>query len=258
MKHTCTLLLALLFSMTAIAAPQPDYSKLKADHPRLILKKGDIEAVRQKIASDQPFLIMHNVIEERADGFITKEPTKRIMQGKRLLGRCRAVLERVSMCTYMYLVSGDEMYARRAEKEMLAAAAFTDWNPKHFLDVGEMTTALAIGYDWLYDWLSPESRKIIEDAIIEKGLRAANYKMWWSRSHNNWNQVCNGGLVMGALAVYERVPELAQLVIRKALEGNPNAQSCYGPDGVYPEGYGYWEYGTNFEVVLIDSVRASI
>lgn len=258
MKHTCTLLLALLFSMTTIAASQPDYSKLKADHPRLILKKGDIEAVHQKIASDQPFLIMHNVIEERANGFLTKEPTKRIMQGKRLLGRCRAVLERVCMCSYMYLVSGDEMYARRAEKEMLAAAAFTDWNPKHFLDVGEMTTALAIGYDWLYNWLTPESRKIIEDAIIEKGLRAANYKMWWSRSHNNWNQVCNGGLVMGALAVYERVPELAQLVIRKALEGNPNAQSCYGPDGVYPEGYGYWEYGTNYEVVLIEALRTAL
>ena len=257
MKHLYTLLFALLFSLIASAAPQPDYSKLTA-HPRLILKRGDIEAVREKIATDQPLSIMHNVIEERANGFISMEPTKRTMRGKRLLGCCRAVLERVSICSYMYLISGDEMYARRAEKEMLAAASFTDWNPKHFLDVGEMTTALAIGYDWLYDWLSPESRKTIEDAIIEKGLGAADYKMWWSRSRNNWNQVCNGGLVMGALAVYERVPELAQLVIRKALEGNPNAQSCYGPDGVYPEGYGYWEYGTSFEVVLIEALRTAL
>ena len=257
MRHLTTLLMGLLLSFSAIAAPTPDYSKL-AEHPRLILKKGDMEAVRQKIATDQPLLLMHNVIEERANGFLSAEPTKRIMQGKRLLGRCRAVLERVCMCSYMYLLTGDEIYARRAEKEMLAAADFTDWNPKHFLDVGEMTTALAIGYDWLYDWLSPESRRIIEDAIIEKGLRAADYKKWWSRSHNNWNQVCNGGLVMGALAVYERVPDLAQLVIQKALEGNPNAQSCYGPDGIYPEGYGYWEYGTSFEVVLIESLRTAL
>lgn len=258
MKHTFTLLLALLFSVTAIAASQPDYSKLKATHPRLILKSGDIEAVRQKIATDQPLFLMHNVIEERTNDFIPMEPIVRKMTGKRLLGCCRAVLERVCMCSYMYLLSGDEMYARRAEKEMLSAANYTDWNPKHFLDVGEMTTAMAIGYDWLYDWLSPESRKIIEDAIIEKGLRAANYKMWWSRSHNNWNQVCNGGLVMGALAVYEREPELAKLVIKKALEGNPNAQSCYGPNGVYPEGYGYWEYGTSFEVVLIEALRTAL
>lgn len=63
---------------------------------------------------------------------------------------------------------------------------------------------------------------------------------------------------MGALAVYERVPELAQTVIEKALEGNPIAQACYGPDGVYPEGYGYWQYGTEFEVVLIESLRTAL
>ena len=258
MKRFAILLVSLLLSSVAtMATPTPDYSKLPA-HPRLIVKSGDVEALRQKLATDAPLAAIHEIIEERSDSFMDKEPTKRIMVGKRLLGRCRTVLERVCFCSYMYLMSGDEVYARRAEKEMLAAASFSDWNPKHFLDVGEMTTALAIGYDWLYSWLSPESRKTIEDAIIEKGLRAANHKAWWSRSHNNWNQVCNGGLVMGALAVYERAPELAQTVIREALEGNPAAQACYGPDGVYPEGFGYWEYGTWYEVLLIESMRTAL
>ena len=252
-----TVVIALLLSSIATAQTQLDYSKL-AEHPRLIIKKGDIEAVKQKVESDQPLRIVHDIIERRADGFIPMEPTRYKMVGKRLLGRCRAVLERVCYCSYMYLVSGDEIYARRAEKEMLAAADFVSWNPSHFLDVGEMTTALAIGYDWLYDWLSAESRKVIEDAIIEKGLRASDNKRWWSRSHNNWNQVCNGGLVMGALAVYERIPEEAQKVIAEALQGNPKAQEAYGPDGVYPEGFGYWEYGTWFEVMLIESLRTAL
>ena len=252
-----TVVIALLLSVVATAQTHLDYSKL-ADHPRLIIKKGDIEAVKQKVESDQPLRIVHDIIERRANEFIPLEPTKYRKVGKRLLGRCRAVLERVCYCSYMYLVSGDEIYARRAEKEMLAAANFVSWNPSHFLDVGEMTTALAIGYDWLYDWLSPESRKIIEDAIIEKGLRASDNKRWWSKSHNNWNQVCNGGLVMGALAVYERIPEEAQKVIAEALQGNPKAQEAYGPDGVYPEGFGYWEYGTWYEVMLIESLRTSL
>ena len=252
-----TVVIALLLSVVATAQTHLDYSKL-ADHPRLILKKGDIEAVKQKVEADQPLRIVHDVIERRANEFIPLEPTKYRMVGKRLLGRCRAVLERVCYCSYMYLVSGDEVYARRAEKEMLAAADFVSWNPSHFLDVGEMVTALAIGYDWLYDWLSPESRKVIEDAIIEKGLRASDNKRWWSKSHNNWNQVCNGGLVMGALAVYERVPEEAQKVIAEALQGNPKAQEAYGPDGVYPEGFGYWEYGTWYEVMLIESLRTAL
>ena len=251
------LAIALLFATSATAQAQPDYSKL-ANHPRLILRQGDIEAVRQKIENDQPLLIIHDVIERRTNDFLIAEPTKYRMVGKRLLGRCRAVLERVCYCSYMYLVSGDEIYARRAEKEMLAAADFVSWNPSHFLDVGEMTTALAIGYDWLYDWLSPESRKIIEDAIIEKGLRTAGKKKWWSKTHNNWNQVCNGGLVMGALAVYERIPEEAQAIIAEALKNNPIAQKEYGPDGVYPEGSGYWEYGTWYEVMLIESLRTAL
>ncbi len=256
MKKLLTLVV-LFFATSSVAQTTIDYSKL-AQHPRLILKSGDIEAVKQKIESDQPLRVMHNVIEHRADGFISAEPTKYRMVGKRLLGRCRAVLERVCYCSYMYLVSGDEIYAQRAEKEMLAAANFVSWNPSHFLDVGEMTTALAIGYDWLYDWLSPESKKIIEDAIIEKGLRASDNKRWWSKSHNNWNQVCNGGLVMGALAVYEIIPEEAKNIIAEALEGNPKAQQAYGPDGVYPEGFGYWEYGTWYEVMLIESLRTAI
>lgn len=251
------LAIALLFSVSAMAHSTLDYSKL-AQHPRLILKSGDIETVKQKIESDQSLCIIHDVIERRTNEFLTAEPTKYRMVGKRLLGRCRAVLERVCYCSYMYLVSGDEVYARRAEKEMLAAADFVSWNPSHFLDVGEMVTALAIGYDWLYDWLSPESRTIIEDAIIEKGLRTSGKKRWWSKSHNNWNQVCNGGLVMGALAVYERIPKEAQAIIAEALKSNPIAQKEYGPDGVYPEGSGYWEYGTWYEVMLIESLRTAL
>ena len=256
MKKLLTLIAALL-TLSATAQVQPDYSKL-SDHPRLILKHGDIEAVRQKIATDQPLRTMHRHIENKANRLFKVEPIERKMTGKRLLSCSRAVLERVCFCSYMYLVSGKEEYAIRAEKEMLSASNYTDWNPKHFLDVGEMTAALAIGYDWLYDWLSPDSRKIIEDAIIEKGLRAVNKKMWWLRSDNNWNQVCNGGLVMGALAVYKCAPEEAQTIIEQALKSNPKAQTAYGPDGVYPEGFGYWEYGTWYEVLLIESLRTAI
>lgn len=257
MKHISTLLVALVLSLIASGAPTPEYSKLSG-HPRIILKNGDVEAVREKIATDEPLRTMHHYIENKAKRLFQVEPVERKMTGKRMLSCSRAVLERVCFCSYMYLVSGNEVYANRAEEEMLSAARYSDWNPKHFLDVGEMTAALAIGYDWLYDRLSADSRKIIEDAIIEKGLRAVNKKMWWLRTENNWNQVCNGGLVMGALAVYERVPQEAQAIIEQALKSNPKAQGEYGPNGVYPEGFGYWEYGTWYEVMLIESLRTAL
>lgn len=250
-------LLAVVLSFTAIAQPTPDYSKLPA-HPRLILKGGDIEQIRKKVVADAAIRNMHYTIEKKAKQVLDEQPSERIKQGKRLLGVSRKVLERVSYCSYMYLYSGNEIYAKRAETEMLAAANFTDWNPSHFLDVGEMTVALAIGYDWLYDWLSEDNRAKIEDAILNKGLNAARPRMWWYKRASNWNQVCNGGMVMGALAIFEKHPEVAKMHIERSVKSNPIAQGCYGPDGVYPEGYGYWEYGTSFELLLIESLRTAL
>lgn len=46
-----------------------------------------------------------------------------------------------------------------------------DWNPSHFFDVAEIAAAVATGYDWLYQTLTPERRTMCEQAIIEKALK---------------------------------------------------------------------------------------
>jgi len=90
-----------------------------------------------------------------------------------------------------------------------------------------MTHAFGIGYDWLFDALSAEERVTLRTAIIEKGLKpsfvdklpnAARGYNWWLTVTHNWNQVCNGGLTVGALAVADEEPELAERVIRRALD----------------------------------------
>lgn len=255
-----------LFSVVALCAvcfagrsQNFDYTAV-APHPRLILRDGDIEAVRELCKRDSAAMRLHETIVDKAYRYLNETASVRQKQGRRLLHISRAVLERVAYCSYMYLMTDDEIYAKRAEEEMLAAAAFEDWNPSHFLDVGEMTAALAIGYDWLYGFLSDESRTKIVDAIIRKGLLGAedNKQMWFYRATSNWNQVCNGGLVMGALAVAERRPDLTESIIEKALATNPRAMRSYAPDGVYPEGFGYWAYGTWYEVLMIESLRSAL
>ncbi|MBQ3027149.1 MAG: heparinase, partial [Alistipes sp.] len=132
MKRVLTLI-AILISLTAVAQVKPDYSKLPA-HPRLFLKAGDIEAVRSKITTDIPFRTIHSHIENYTENKIMyAAPSVFKKQGKRLLGVSRRVLERVYFCSYLYLVTGNEKYAHRAEEEMLAAAKFESWNPSHFL-----------------------------------------------------------------------------------------------------------------------------
>ena len=187
-------------------------------------------------------------------------PAERTMTGRRLLSVSRVVLRRVFYLSYAYVTTEDMRYAQRAEKEMLAVSEFSDWNPSHFLDVGEMTLALAIGYDWLYRQLPVRSRSIIGTAIYEKGLKASenDSHAWFFKSNNNWNQVCNAGMIFGALATLERSPEYCKELIAKCLESNPIAQTSYEPDGAYPEGYGYWDYGTSFEVLLVAALQSAL
>ena len=257
MKHALTLF-ATIFATIVVFATPADSLALRR-HPRLILHEGDMEAVHRLVESDEAVARLHGFIARRADKYLDEPVQKRVMEGRRLLTVSRRVLERVGYCSYMYLYTGERKYADRAEAEMLAAASFTDWNPSHFLDVAEMTAALAIGYDWLYDVLSEQSRDKIANAIIDKGLLGADNdkQMWFYRGTNNWNQVCNGGLVLGALAVEELRPDLADTIVRKALATNPKAMRSYAPDGIYPEGYGYWSFGTWYEVLMIEALRTA-
>ena len=65
-------------------------------------------------------------------------------------------------------------------------------------------------------------------------------------------------LVCGALAVYETCPETAEAIIEKSLESNRTAvEALYAPHGNYPEGYGYWEYGTVFEVLMLTALETA-
>jgi hypothetical protein len=154
-------------------------------------------------------------------------------------------------------MTGEEKYFLRAEKELLAISKFSDWNPSHFLDVAEMTMAVAIGYDWLFQKLSAESKKAILNAIVTKGIYPSldpKYNSWLNTT-NNWNQVCNAGITYGALAVWEDHPQLAKSLVERSIQSLPISMAEYKPDGAYPEGYGYWGYGTSFNVMYLSAVE---
>lgn len=226
-------------------------------HPRLFLPAGQEDALQAKIASDPLLSITRDHIIALADKMIPLPPLTYEKEGRRLLSVSRACLRRMAYLGLAYRLTGDKAYAERAEAEMLAVSAFPDWNPSHFLDTAEMTAALAIGYDWCYDALSPEARQTIRQAIIEKGLNASLAgEQWWITNDNNWNQVCHAGMVMGALAIYEDEPELSAQMIQRAVDNIHHSMDQYQPDGAYPEGPMYWSYGTTFNVLLIDALQS--
>ena len=242
------LLLAwVLFGMMAIARAQEP-----GPHPRLLMRAGE----EPQVQAESLFARADSVIVAFSDETLTQPPVERTMVGRRLLHTSRAALKRIFWLGYTYRVHGGEAYARRAIDEMLAVSAFSDWNPAHFLDVGEMTMAAAIGYDWLYEKMTPAERKTVAQAIIDKGLKPAlnPNDAWFYTSEINWNSVCNAGMVYGALAVWEEDPEFCRSMLEKSLESNKLAYHAYEGGG-YPEGYNYWGYGTSFQIMLEAAVE---
>ena len=223
-------------------------------HPRLLMRAGEEALVRP----DGEFAKADSVIRAFSDAVLEEPPVTRAFIGRRLLHTSREALKRIFWLGYTYRVHGGEAYARRAIDEMLAVSAFSDWNPAHFLDVGEMTMAVAIGYDWLYDEMTPAQRETVARAIIDKGLKPAGSEAdaWFYRSEINWNSVCNAGMVYGALAVWEEDPDYCRSMLEKSLESNKLAYHAYNGGG-YPEGYNYWGYGTSFQIMLEAAVDSA-
>ena len=250
------LFVLLVSAATAQDRPVGPTTKLPT-HPRILLLKGEEAPLMKAIAADKTWSNVHQVILAECDKLLTVAPVERIKTGRRLLDKSREALRRVFFLSYAWRMSGQEKYLKRAENELLAISAFSDWNPSHFLDVAEMTMAAAIGYDWLHDKLSEQSRSVIREAILKKGIEPSidpKNNSWLKASHN-WNQVCNAGMSYGAMAIYEDQPELAGNVINRAIESIVLPMGDYAPDGAYPEGYGYWGYGTSFNVLFISAIE---
>ncbi len=238
-------------------------STLAKGHPRLLMSNKRLAELKALAKKDA---LLQRLVDQaivNADNLQTiPVETYRIPDGKRLLFVSRNVLSRVSQLAFAARWTGDAKHVKRAYAEMEAVCKFKDWNPKHFLDTAEMTAALAIGYDWLYDKLLPAQRKTIREGIVrlglQPGLKVYRGGGWWSKGTNNWNQVCNAGMLMGALAVADDEPKLAAETIAAAVKSVPIAMNAYGSNGGYNEGPGYWHYGTMFNCLLIDSAQTAL
>ncbi|MEI8271063.1 MAG: heparinase II/III family protein [Paludibacter sp.] len=256
MKHIIFNIFLIWSSVLFSQTQQVSVDTKMTEHPRLLLLKGAEKDLLKNINKDPYWREMHTSVLAEADKMLDLPYNDRKLIGIRLLDVCRDNLRRIFFLSYAYRMTRDQKYSDRAEAEMLHIAEFQDWNPRHFLDVAEMTLAMAIGYDWNYDRLSPKSRKIISESITEKGLKPSmdSSHNYWLKEINNWNQVCNTGITMGALAVYEENPAMSVELLNRAIHSLPNAMKEYGPDGAYPEGVGYWGYGTSFNTIFLDAM----
>lgn len=235
--------------------PALDLATVQGSHPRLFVSASDLEDLRDRAWTGQG-RALRDFLSTSGHAMLEQPPVTYSFTGRRLLGESRKALKRITTWALLYRLEKDTRFRDAAIRELEAAVAFPDWNPAHFLDVGEMALAVSIGTDWLWEDLSPDQRSRFLTALREKAIQpsldASHPDNWWIDYYNNWNPVCHSGLAAAALLLAESDPELAERIIRRAIRSFPATLESYRPSGTYPEGPVYWDYGTAFSAVLLD------
>jgi hypothetical protein len=241
------------------AAQEEDLLKnLRREHPRLYRSADGFAQLKRDIANDRRLTRWFDLVDHDADEFLSTLPVTFEMQCTQ---NSRQTVKKISTLAGVYRLKGSRPAAERAKEELLAVAKFPDWEPEGFLTCGEMTFAVALGYDWLHELLTPEERKLVREAIVEKGLKPGlKYypRTRWAGRGDNWNQVCNGSLIVGALAVADEEPEIARQVLQEARRSLQRALDTYNPDGGWPEGPSYWQYGSIYLIRAVAALESAL
>lgn len=230
----------------------------QSPHPRLFADAAGFARLKERVGKDELFTLAAENVRTAADQMLPMAPSERIKEGKRLLGVSRTALYRISSLAMAYRLYGNKAHLDRAVAEMRAVCAFSDWNPSHFLDVGEMSLAVAVGYDWLYNDIEEPVRREIAAGLRRCGLVAGTGRSGWIRARNNWGQVCHAGILSAALALAEENPEETGRFAQRAVDFLPISMKALAPNGCYPEGPGYWSYGMHFNVIAIALLEGTL
>lgn len=233
-------------------------------HPRILGRTAQFDALRKRLSSAEfpPLNRMHDIemaaaekslADTSAVGFCFDDAHKRLEATK--LAATRGV-----PCIYAYKMTGKKVYLDRALSLVREVCAFPDWNPAHFLDVAQAAYLCALAYDWLYEDLDGDTRALILDNLRDKVVFPAadpRYE-FLLRKFNNWNQTCNGAVILAALALNDRDPLLCDRAVRFAIQRNlPAFAPMSAPDGVYPEGPRYMFEGMSSQILIFSILESA-
>ena len=271
--------IAALLILTLVAGPGMPTTVRAADSTSCRLRASDADRARlARLTTQRPRIVAGPQDFVRAANYVIDDPTARawfdevIAQANQIVGapptsyervggrlQFHAFKKRILTLGLAYRLEGAPRYARQAQRELVAAARYQDWNPGHYLDTAEMTASSALGYDWFSETLSDNARDIVRRAIVVKGLRTARCFYREGRGPvtrgDNWGIVTNAGLAMGAMAVADTNPGIAAAILGRSLERIRPAMARFAADGSYPEGLAYWRYATEHAVKLLATLH---
>ena len=238
-----------------------DYSRLsERKHPYILINNEEFDQLRRRVVEEcsenDDLYIFHKEIMKRAATVSRKTSTLTyyIDENGNLLDVANEALERLVSAAYCYKITGQESYLQKVKTDLAAVCNFQDWDPHDMMSVAEMSTGVAIAYDWLYHELTLEERMMVEQALYEKSL--VPFSKYTPRTDSNWNQSTCGGAILAAAAVYNKFRSMSGATIDKCITSNKKAvYNIFYPYGCGKEGPGYTDYTLVFEGLILQALK---
>ena len=235
--------------------------RFNARHPYLLFDEHAIPWVRGRANSQSKLITRLKTSLSEVGSNSTKQ-------------ELRARIKRQARClihtAFLALISdgetkADALYATRTALAQLSAERSWKARPviKSFLDCAEIAVAVSLAYDWLYHEFSDQERRMFENSLFRHVLAPA-LAAWedrfaqWPRRRDNCTLVSNSGILVSALAVLHRYPDISRQLIQKALVSSWNAFDGLAPDGAWPEGPSYWSLAMRYAGLMVAALESTL
>jgi hypothetical protein len=243
-------LLDLMATLPASLKPE-----LVGVHPRVYFTDAELAALRTRLHGSEKAEWQADLGNIRALKVAAPPPPAEERRAQNEVGM--GIVE----AAFAYKMEGDPKYLNAAKAYMDAAVSYDVWGysfnkPNTDLAAGHLLYGLGVGYDLLYNDLTPAERDRYRNKLALQGhLMYEGFKPKPGRTYaysQNHTFIPMAGLGIAAYAVYGEVPEAADWA-KEARAIFDRVLETYSHDGYYYEGYEYWIFATPWIIHYLDA-----
>lgn len=257
----------------------PKLENLYTDHPRLLMKKSSIADFRAKIKKDPNYADWSLFVEKSAKRWLNVEPHAEPQPyppetvdkaslwrpyWRKMYITCQENLYAVRHLAVAGVILEDDAMINVSKKWLLNVATYDPVmaTSRAYNDEASFRTlsALAWGFDWLYEKLTDDERKIVLDKIAIRMKEILDYLRYEIDLYNNplnshGVRCISMAIIPACIAVIGHIPEAKEYLeygIKYYAEHYP---PWGGKDGAWAEGPDYWNMALAYLTESFDYIK---